>query len=325
MSEDEEEEEMEQVSETLVKEVAKKKLKTDNKCRNWAFTLNNYADGDVAFLEDLKCTYVVFGKEVGADGTAHLQGQVVFPNVLTMAGVKTRLGPRYHVEMTRDLPKSIEYCKKDGEFHEHGVKPMAPAEKGDAERDRWQHIWDCAIAADYNAVDPRTRLLYFKQMEAAHLREIKAGVKDTTLERNVWYVGGTGSGKSRKARDENPDAYVKMINKWWDGYEMNDVVIVDDIDPSSCEKMGHLFKTWTDHYAFTCEIKGAVTRIRPKRFVITSNFTIEECFPNAKDAEAMNRRFDTYQFQLGREPVKVEPPSADEIMMNAAKNYFNKN
>jgi len=43
--------------------------------------------------------------------------------------------------------------------------------------------------------------------------------KDSDHLRGVWLVGHSGCGKSKTAREKYPDAYPKLCNKWWDGYQ----------------------------------------------------------------------------------------------------------
>ena len=54
------------------------------------------------------------------------------------------------------------------------------------------------------------------------LDEIRAKTKDTPGDLvkldNHWIWGSTGTGKSKMARQNWPDAYLKDITKWWDHY-----------------------------------------------------------------------------------------------------------
>lgn len=49
--------------------------------------------------------------------------------------------------------------------------------------------------------------------------------------------------------------YPKHRNKWFDGYQGEKVIIMDDLDKDHKVLKGHL-KDWADHYAIRGEIKG---------------------------------------------------------------------
>lgn len=50
-------------------------------------------------------------------------------------------------------------------------------------------------------------------------------------------------------------------------------------------------KQWADHYTFKANQKGSQLLIRPERIVVTSNYSIEECYPEKQDSEPLRRRF----------------------------------
>lgn len=104
-----------------------------SQAKNWCFTLNNYTDEDVERLSTLvgNVAYCIFGKEVGDNGTPHLQGFISFKTRVRMAPVKTIVGERAHVEISRDVPASIRYCKKEGDFTEVGECPTGPGKRTD--------------------------------------------------------------------------------------------------------------------------------------------------------------------------------------------------
>lgn len=92
--------------------------------KNWCFTMNNYTADDVERLNNLvnegKVTYIIYGKEVGNDGTPHLQGLVMLKIRSRLIKCKEILGSNPHVEIPRNLNASIQYCKKEGDWVEFG-------------------------------------------------------------------------------------------------------------------------------------------------------------------------------------------------------------
>ena len=96
--------------------------------QKWVFTLNNYTDDELALVRlvggDLArydIRYLVFGREVGAGGTPHLQGFVVFNHKKRRNGVLDIIGRRCFVEPSRARgTEAADYCKKEGDYDEFG-------------------------------------------------------------------------------------------------------------------------------------------------------------------------------------------------------------
>lgn len=87
--------------------------------RRFVLTVNNYTDDEVAHLYqllDLKKWKFIVGKEVGAEGTPHLQCYVESKNQVRFSQLK-QMFPRAHIEKARGNAKAnFEYCSKEGNF-----------------------------------------------------------------------------------------------------------------------------------------------------------------------------------------------------------------
>ncbi len=71
----------------------------------------------------------------------------------------------------------------------------------------------------------------------------------------MWLWGASGTGKSHDARHKyaTGTTYLKPQSKWFDGYNGEETIILDDLDEAY---LGHYLKIWMDHYSCTGEVKG---------------------------------------------------------------------
>lgn len=112
--------------------------------------------------------------------------------------------------------------------------------------------------------------------------------------RGLWIYGPPGTGKSHIARETYPDIYLKQQNKWFDGYNGEEAILLDDLDTPA---LGHHLKIWADKYACTGELKGGQCQLRHKVFIVTSNYHPEQLFVDKEGnpqyilVEAICRRF----------------------------------
>lgn len=258
--------------------------------KRWCYTLNNWTQEEYDFLFQVDCVYHVIGQEMGDSGTPHLQGFIIFKGAKRLSAMK-KLNSRAHFEPARGTTdQAADYCQKDGKFVEIGTRPQ-PASKagGDAEKNRWEDAKKRAREGDLDNVPADIYIKYYRTLkEIAKDNMLKpADLDDVT---GVWIYGGPGVGKSRKAREDYPGAYLKMQNKWWDGYQGEEYAILDDFDS---KELGHLLKIWADRYSFVAETKGGAMCIRPKKFVITSNYSPDDAKFDWDDEmrAAIKRRF----------------------------------
>lgn len=109
---------------------------TGPRAKNWCFTLNNYTPADVDRLAApiAGVEYLIFGREVGASGTPHLQGFVCFRLRKRLNQVISLIG-QAHCTVTKYILRAIEYCKKDGDFTEVGALPQEHRSKKEENSD----------------------------------------------------------------------------------------------------------------------------------------------------------------------------------------------
>lgn len=186
-------------------------------------------------------------------------------------------------------------------FSDTSHRPEAAHSKGGAAtKQKWIDALELAKRGKFDDIDPHIQIQYFTSLRKIHHETLlQQSTIDGELE-NLWYHGPPGTGKSRKARDKFPNAFIKGVNHWWDGYAGEETVIIDEWEIGTGKFIGHHLKIWADRYPFKMEIKGSSLPLqRPRRIIVTSNYSISECFagePMVRDA--IRRRFVEHDFGL---------------------------
>lgn len=138
----------------------------------------------------------------------------------------------------------------------------------------------------------------------------------------LWVYGAVNTGKSYLIKQAFPGAFRKIKHsKWWDGYNYEPFVTLDELGQADARTMMSEFKNWTDVAPFAVEVKGGTMLIRPRAIVVGSNWSIDELYPGAIDNAAMKKRFKevhlTHQGQYTAEYVRGLlgiPPHIDSIV-----------
>ncbi len=255
--------------------------------KHWCLTINNAVINFDNYYNDQSMSYLILGREVGANGTQHFQGYVVFAVRKRLSAAK-KIFPRAHLEIKRGTSEqAIVYCQKDGQWREWGTRPVSVST---LVCNLWQDSYTAAIEGRIEEI-PKWLLIKhypaFKRIAQDHpIKPENLAVRD-----NYWIVAPSGYGKSWYARLEYPDFYDKSPNKWFVGYRGETTILCDDFSPKECEYLSYYIKRWADLFPFPMETKGGGCLIRPLHIIFTSQYSIRECFTDELVQEAVEGRF----------------------------------
>lgn len=263
---------------------------------NFCYTLNNWTPEEATELQAVPCRYHQYGEEVGASKTPHLQGFICFNNARYFEAVKKLLPSRCHIEVMKGrIDQNEAYVSKENLAFTKGEPPLTQTQKGQMEKDRYALALSLAKEGKIDDIDADLQVRHYNTWKQI-FKDNPPQLSCNAQMENFWYFGPSGCGKSTAARLNYPNAYYKLPNKWWDGYQGQEDVIIEDLDPSHAEHMRYHLKLWCDHGPFRAETKGGSIMARPRRIIITSQYSLAQCFADPETYAALERRLERVQF-----------------------------
>jgi hypothetical protein len=235
------------------------------------------------------------------DPTPHLQGFMILKKVWRFKSIFKEIGNCHLEQANGKSSRCANYCKKGSmdsdEFSDCGPdrETYHPDfgkgaegkvwEFGTLDKSRLSELPDKVTQLDHMCSGviqgvplkdlaleaPATYVRNYRglAMLASYIVE---GYKHYTL-RGFWFQGNTGTGKSHSARILFPGIFDKPCTKWWDGYNGERSVLMDDLNNL---KLGHYLKRWADLYPCSGEFKGGTSILQHFALVTTCNKSIEE-------------------------------------------------
>lgn len=257
----------------------------------WIFTINNPESNEVPNAWP-DVAYAVWQREVGAAGTEHLQGYVVFE------------GPKRRTWTNRSCTPGFWEPRK-GSHHQakhYNTKPHASCQCVHCEANRQGRLagpWELGEEQVSSQQGKRNDLLVLKRKLDEGKTETEIATSDETFP--VWckyrhvvkayrvltrqnardwatfttvYWGPPGVGKTRRALSEaGLEAYwlpkpSPNQTAWFDGYEGQEVVVIDEFYGWLARD---LMCRMCDRYPLLVQTKGGTVPFLPKKIIITSN------------------------------------------------------
>lgn len=275
-----------------------------SKARRWLITWNN---PDEEYIEDpfhdsRPVKYAVWQLEEGEEcKTPHLQMAVFLKTPMSVQALQIKLfgGVKVHCEPMRSPDDAVAYCKKsdtrvrgpwelgtyDESCKQGGRMDLVELRDAAIKRKHRDLIMDDAMVGSYAR---HTKFVDRVKLYCTPKRDLGRRCDVTIL----W--GPTSTGKTTRAYAmfvDDDDLYVKGSSEtWWDGYDGEKNVIIDDFNPGYDKTSLVDWLRILDGRRCMVPIKGAFANMVAEKFVFTSNIPPEMWYAGDPQRDAFFAR-----------------------------------
>lgn len=200
--------------------------------RKFCFTLNNYTPDEEEKIKSMtkmkpEILFMIYGKEVGANGTPHLQGYIYYKNPQYLDSLKNKI-KRWHLEpqWADNDSVAINYCKKENVAFTFGEPPRQ------GKRNDIELVYEKVKAGtNVDEIVMEFPSVYNQCHRTLHKMEdiLMRKKYRNSMTQGEWLFGPTGVGKSKYAFSDLENTYIYPYdNGWWDAYRQEKIVVIDE-------------------------------------------------------------------------------------------------
>lgn len=292
--------------------------------RSVVVTLNNFTVEEYEWWSKpdewtTKPLWVICGKEMSSTGTPHLQCAIAWGRQIALSTMKKLPGlARAHIEQMRGShEQSLAYCSKsDPAPLIWGQLPKGRGGGRSASLENAINVINNGGTLADIARDNGTAIVKHYRGLTVY-RSLVQGRRDPQMPPCcIWIKGGAGSGKTwwswelgTKYCGSSDGIYISSDPKlkWFDGYDCQQVAIIDDF------RAKHVEFAWllrlTDRYPVKVEWKGGHCEWKPSIIIFSCPYPMRKVFETRfkylpEDMEQLYRRF-KWEFDLSKPEDKV--------------------
>ena len=279
---------------------------TSEQGKTWMCTINNYTDKDIMWLNNLEVNRMVASKEIGEQGTPHIQAKMTFKQKYRLTALK-KLNPRVHWDLSY-AKDEWNYCKKiDSEIIiDKTGRTESNSHKKSGLEEAVEAIQQGASIDDLYESHPKQMVVFGRGLkDLVNHRDIEKNIseypprwpvipKDKLKSVIFWGESGIGKTKYAKAHFTNPlfvthTEDLKKLTKEHDG------IIFDDMNFTNLSREVQIHISDYENPR-TINVKHEAIRI-PKHTpkIFTTNIDKGEIFDLSD--KAISRRLEIIRIQ----------------------------
>lgn len=251
------------------------------RARRWTLTFNNTKPDMEALEAKPEFRFMIIGEEKApTTGQLHWQGYVELKKPVRLTQLKTLLDDeKVHAQVSKGTAQqNIDYCSKDGKIEQFGTANL----KGQGARTDiyalYEYLKEGKSVTD--ALEEGAHIgAIARHPKFANMVEMVFTPDRTEMTELYIYWGPTHTGKSHTAFEEaklmGPVYHKPAACKWWDGYNGQPCVILEDFRGEI--PLAQMLRL-CDKYPMQVQTKGGFKKFNSKRIYITSNTDVDDWF-----------------------------------------------